>query len=232
MYQTDADFRILFESNPLPMWVYDLATLRFLAVNEAAILHYGYSREEFLELTIKDIRPGGEVAALMPTVGRIKGIDKAGVWQHIRKDGSSILVEITSHGLTFQGRPAELILANDVSREHAALQALSENHFFFEKAQEVGNIGSWISDPNALGKLRWSLQTYRIFGLDPATKILVETFFSMVHPDDRKAVEAASQSALEGKTEFNIEHRIVRPDRSIRWVHEQANVERTANGTP
>jgi two-component system, cell cycle sensor histidine kinase and response regulator CckA len=123
-------------------------------------------------------------------------------------------------------------VAQDITDYKLAEQALSENRHFLEKAQEVGNIGSWISAPDALGELRWSLQTYRIFGLDPATRILVETFFSLVHPDDRKAVEAASKSALDGKAEFNIEHRIVRPDRSIRWVHEQANVEWAADGTP
>ncbi|HDR46459.1 MAG TPA: sensor domain-containing diguanylate cyclase, partial [Geoalkalibacter subterraneus] len=105
-----------FEANPHPMWVYDLETLAFLAVNDSATNRYGYSREEFLGMTIKDIRPSDEVPRLLENVrGVTEGIDDAGAWWHIRKDGSAILVEITSHTLLFSGRPAELVLAHDIT---------------------------------------------------------------------------------------------------------------------
>ena len=98
------------------MWVYDLETIAFLAVNDAAILHYGYSREEFLSKTIKDIRAPETVPALPGNVFSVgRGINEAGVWKHQKKDGSSIDAEITSHALTFAGRRAELVLAHDVT---------------------------------------------------------------------------------------------------------------------
>ena len=106
-------YRSLFESNPLPMWVYDLETLAFLAVNDAAILHYGYSREEFLSKTIKDIRLPEAGPSLLGTVG--SGIDDAGIWKHQKKDGSTIDAETASHQLTFAGRRAELVLVHDVT---------------------------------------------------------------------------------------------------------------------
>ncbi|MFA6149030.1 MAG: ATP-binding protein [bacterium] len=109
-------YRALFECHPAPMWVYDLDTLRFLAVNDAAILHYGYSSDEFLSMTIRDIRPPEDVPALLENVARVtEGIDLAGVWRHRKKDGSLIDVSIVSHTLLFGGRKAELVMATDVT---------------------------------------------------------------------------------------------------------------------
>jgi PAS domain S-box-containing protein len=114
--QSEETYRILFENNPHAMWVYDLETLAFLTVNEAAVLHYGYSKEEFLSMTIKDIRPPEDVPKLMHNIAKVtQGIDEAGVWRHRKKDGTIIYVEITSHTLEFRGRRAELVMATDIS---------------------------------------------------------------------------------------------------------------------
>ncbi|HEY1173391.1 MAG TPA: PAS domain-containing protein [Verrucomicrobiae bacterium] len=229
MYQTDADFRILFESNPLPMWVYDLATLRFLAVNEAAILHYGYSREEFLELTIKDIRPSDEVAALMPTVGRIKGIDKAGVWHHIRKDGSSILVEITSHGLTFQGRAAELILAQDVTSEHEAELARRDSELLFQTLARISPVGIWRA--NLKGECSFVNQRWcEIAGMS-LEAALGSGWTKALHLDDIAGVTEAWKSCLSDGSEFHAQYRFQRPDGKVTWVLGQGVAERREDGS-
>src|SRR5260221_8946085 len=114
--ESESRYRHLFEANPFPMWVYDLETLRFLAINDAAVDHYGYSREQFLAMTIADIRPAREVTALRANlaVHRI-GIEHAGVWRHRKHDGTIIEVEITSHSIDFSGRRAKLVLAHDVT---------------------------------------------------------------------------------------------------------------------
>jgi PAS domain S-box-containing protein len=129
-------YRDLFASNPLPMWVYDIETMAFLEVNDAAVSHYGYSREEFLSMTILDIRPPDNTTALLENIANLgEGLDNAGIWKHLTKDGRTIQVEITSHVLNFGGRHAELVLANDVTdrlraeemrmrrTEHVALRA-------------------------------------------------------------------------------------------------------------
>jgi two-component system cell cycle sensor histidine kinase/response regulator CckA len=127
LYESEERYRLLFESNPHPMWVYDLETLRFLTVNEAAIHHYGYTREEFLSLTISDIRPEEDIPALLENVSKLNGtLDIAGVWRHRRKDGSLIDVEVVSHGLIFDGRRAELVLVNDVTERKRTEEALRE----------------------------------------------------------------------------------------------------------
>lgn len=115
--ESEKRYRSLFEANPHPMWVYDLETLRFVEVNDAAVQHYGYSREEFLGMTIAEIRPAEEVPRLVANLSQHgdKTIEKSGIWRHRKKDGSVIDVEIISHPLQFFGRKARLVLAHDVT---------------------------------------------------------------------------------------------------------------------
>lgn len=123
--KSEAQYRLLFESNPQPMWVYDLFTLRFLAVNDAAIRHYGYSRNEFLEMTIRDIRPVEDVQLLSDYLeSGNPELDHAGEWRHRKKDGTVINVEITSNRLSFGGRAAEFVLVNDITERKQAETAL------------------------------------------------------------------------------------------------------------
>ena len=125
--KSEAQYRALFESNPHPMWVYEERTLRFLAVNDAAMQRYGYSREEFLSMTIKSIRSPAEVPALIQTIREdAPGLSRTGLWKHRRKDGSAIDVEITSYGLTFDGKRAQLVVATDVTDKIRAQQTLRE----------------------------------------------------------------------------------------------------------
>ena len=129
-------YRLLFKNNPHPMWVYDLETLKFLAVNQAAIQHYGYTRNEFLNMTVADIRPPEDVPKLLENISQVDvGIEFAGVWQHLKKDGTIIDVEITSYALIFDSRKAELVLAHDVT---CRLQAEAEMY----KAKEAAEAAS------------------------------------------------------------------------------------------
>jgi len=109
-------YRLLVESNPNPMWVFDQETLSFLAVNAAAVRHYGYSEAEFLAMTIKDIRPLEDIPALMDNISQqTEGLDETAQGRHRKKDGAVIDVEITSHELMWLGRRASLVLINDVT---------------------------------------------------------------------------------------------------------------------
>src|SRR5205807_6833332 len=111
MVESEQGYRLLFESNPLPMWVYDRDTLEFLAVNDAAVRNYGYSRKEFLQQTIRDIRPPEDIPVLLEKVARVKKGFNNSEGRHSKKDGTLIDIEIISHTLTFGGRRAELVLA-------------------------------------------------------------------------------------------------------------------------
>jgi PAS domain S-box-containing protein len=115
--ESERKYRLLFESNPNPMWVYDHATLRILAVNNAAVVKYGYSREEFLALSIADLRTPEDVPSLHEALARIgEGYDESGPWRHRRKDGTIMLVYIISHVIDFEGRKARIVLPIDITR--------------------------------------------------------------------------------------------------------------------
>ena len=117
----EAHYRLLFESNPLPMWVIDVESLSFRQVNEAAIRHYGYSKEEFLSMTVRDIRPPEDIPVFEVSVNRTEtGVRHPGVFRHRKQDGSLIDVEITTHEIAFEGRRSRLVLAKDVTEQHRA----------------------------------------------------------------------------------------------------------------
>jgi PAS domain S-box-containing protein len=112
-------YRLLFKANPHPMWLYDTNTLQFLEVNDAAVHYYGYSREEFLSMSIKDIRPAEDVQGLMSYLlqtAEHDGFNESGVWRHQKKNGEIIEVEIISHTLKFNGHNAKMILSTEITK--------------------------------------------------------------------------------------------------------------------
>jgi len=103
-------FQLLFESNPIPMWVYDLDILSFVAVNDATLEHYGYSREQFISMSILDIRPVEDRNAVRAVAGTREGNYHTGrTWRHIKADGSQIEVAIYSRSLRYAQRDASLV---------------------------------------------------------------------------------------------------------------------------
>lgn len=132
--ESELHFRQLFEINPQPMWVFDIETFKFLDVNDAAIKKYGYTKEEFLSMTIKDIRPKEDIEQLIKDT-TIESIDykDRGVWRHLLKDGSLIWVEISASSLSFYDQPARLILVNDVTEKKLAQEELKKHRDQLEK---------------------------------------------------------------------------------------------------
>jgi len=112
---SERNYRSLFESHPQPMWLYDVHTLAFLRVNDAAIARYGYSREEFLAMTIKDIRRPEDVPKFLQLTSHLAPFDKSGPWTHLMKDGSRLEVLITSHAVSFGEKEARFVMAEDLT---------------------------------------------------------------------------------------------------------------------
>jgi PAS domain S-box-containing protein len=121
-------YQVLFETYPSPTWVYNAETLAFLAVNDAAVRHYGYSRDEFLAMTIRDIRPQEDVPALLAS-GTITADQSvaAGIWRHRKKSGEIILTEIYASAIQFEDHLAQLAIAIDVTEKKKAEDAISES---------------------------------------------------------------------------------------------------------
>lgn len=151
LQDSEATFRLLFASHPHPMWVYDLDTLAFLEVNDAAVDHYGYSRAEFLAMRITDIRPPEDVPRLLEDVQQERPVlQHSGHWRHRLKDGRVIDVEITSHTLEFAGRSAALVVALDITERLRAESALRESEARYRLLIETMNDGLSILDASGV----------------------------------------------------------------------------------
>ena len=199
----DGPYRLLFERNPQPMWVYDVETLVFLAVNLAAVEQYGYSRNEFLGMTIRDICPAQDIAALLDIIARQgEGLEKSSKCKHYKKDGSVIDVEITSSDLDWSGRSARLVLATDITERTRTEERLSESEESYRKLVE--------QSPDAVlvhrqGKILFANKAcVSLLGASSAVELLGKQMFDFVHPDDRAAVRERIQEHARDFT--NVRH--------------------------
>lgn len=225
-------YRMLFDRNPEPMWVFDSETLAFLEVNQATVSHYGYSREEFLRMTLKDIRSVNDVAALVEDVKRLRnGSDEhQRLWKHRKKDGTIIDVSITANEFDWKGKPARLVLAIDVTERKRAEDALRNSEEKLAQAQHIAHLGYWDRDLQT-DSVYWSDETYRIFGLQPQERAInFDRFQQILHPEDRERVTQASAEAIDGGPRYDVEYRAVRPDGEVRFIHTQGDVVKSSSG--
>ena len=214
-------YRDVFLRHPQPMWIYDVETLRFLDVNDAACTSYGFARGEFLRLTIDDIRPGLDRPLVRETLGHDTSEfgATARLWRHRRASGEVFYADITSADLVFDGRRARIVLAIDASPRLAVSRALSESRAALAEAQELAHLGSFETDLIS-GEMRWSTELFRIFGVDPALE-RPAYLYEFAHEDDRLAVEAEVERARVERTAYTSEHRIRTRDGRERHVFER-----------
>ncbi|WP_284653143.1 PAS domain S-box protein [Flavobacterium terrisoli] len=157
----------LFHLSPLPMWVYDINTLRFLDVNLAAEKHYGYTLQEFLGMTIKDIRPAEDVPELIKRIELLNekpGAYSIGNFRHQKKNGEIINVEIQSNVIPFQNTTGRLILANDITERVTHVEAIEKQN---EKLKEIAWIQSHLVRA-PLAKIIGLVDIIKNYGLDDA----------------------------------------------------------------
>ncbi len=140
--KSEEKYRLLFDNNPLPMWMIDVDTLNIIDVNEAAIVHYGYTRDEFMGMNIRNIRPAEDIGKVEEAArAHNNSIRKVGTWTHVKKDGTLIKVEITSHDVNYQNRKTRLILSNDITDkvkvEDALLKLNGELRELYARQQNI-----------------------------------------------------------------------------------------------
>jgi len=143
LHASEEKYKILFDANPNPMWVYDPRTLAFLAVNQAVVRVYGYSRDEFLAMTIKEIRPPEEVPVLLEQLkGPLEDVSRSdGLWRHRKKDGSTLDMEIVASTILFGGVPARLVMATDVSEK----KKLESQLLQAQKMEAIGRLAGGVA---------------------------------------------------------------------------------------
>ena len=126
---SEQKYKLLFESNPLPMWMLSLPDYKFIDVNNVALWQYGYTKEEFLNLSILDLRPEEDIEKFESgTSTAFRGVHHAGIWRHKRKNGTIIYVDIVTHDIYYKGQQRRLVLANNITEKHIAEEKLKESY--------------------------------------------------------------------------------------------------------
>jgi PAS domain S-box-containing protein len=190
--ETEERYHLLFHKNPLPMWVIDLDTLGFLAVNDAAVEKYGYTAEEFGSMTVRNLHLTQEIPQ---AVARLSGekarIPTTGlIVKHLKKDGSIIFAEIVSRVVTFSGREAKLALANDITERKMAEDRVREQAALLDLASDA------ILERDLGGKVRfWNKGAARLYGWS-AGQAIGNQWASLFSKEDKQALEAAEQELL------------------------------------
>ncbi|MBD2503327.1 PAS domain-containing protein [Anabaena azotica FACHB-119] len=230
LIQSEAQYRLLFENNPNPMWIFDSETLRFLAVNQAAIYKYGYSQAEFLSMTLCDIRPREDVPTFLDSISNATASAFfIGETKHCTKDGTEINVEINSHIISWLGKPARFVLAKDITQQKAAQSELQqieaqlrESKHFIEQVISHSPQLLYIFDPVTGSNVYLNRQSEEILGYTPEEiqQQGAQFFLDVLHPDDLPLLERNFkqwQNAENGEV-LTTEYRMKHQDGTWRWL--------------
>jgi PAS domain S-box-containing protein len=237
-HEQEASYQILFLHHPTPMWFMDEVTLTFLEVNEAAVRHYGYTRDEFSRMTIQDLRLPDEAPLMLahgqrsPTPRGHERVGSPGVWRHRTRDGTVIDVDIAWSAVVFRGRKASLAMVYDITKRVRGETALRDREEHLHLALQAGQMGIWEWDVEA-GALQWSTALEPMHGFAPGSfPGTYEAFLDIIHPEDRTWFTQAVAHALQAGTAFEAEFRILWPDGSLHWMLGKGRVLYDGTGQP
>ena len=224
-------FRLLFANHPIPMWIYDLKTLAFLDVNDAALEKYGYTRDEFLALTIKDIRPAEDVERLIDNLEQKRpALQHSGEWRHRLKNGQVIDVEITSHTLDFEGHKAALVMAQDITERKQMEETLRESEDKFKYFFEHSTVGKSITLPS--GEMNANQALCDMFGYTQE-ELQNKKWREITHPDDIELTQKEIDQLLSGvQSSARFDKRYIHKNGSVVWVDLSSSLRRDQNGEP
>lgn len=182
-------YQSLFNLSPLPMWVYDTGDLRFLAVNRAAVHHYGYSEDEFLSMTIEDIRPKEEIAALRDIlVNNVQeGFFNRSSVKHLKKNGEQIFVDIESNSILSDNKNVRLVVAVDITEKLIAeLALLASEQRFKALVQNGSDLISILDDEGNFNYISPACE--KVFGIQ-AEYFIGKNMYDFIHADDKDRVQ-------------------------------------------
>lgn len=208
----------------------DVETRRFVEFNQAAHDNLGYTREEFSHLGIHDIEASERVEDTEQHFARILANGgETFETRHCRKDGAIRDVRVGTRVIDAGGRPCVAAIWSDITERKATEQRLRASEAALNEAQSVAGVGSWRLDL-ADGRVTWSPQTYRMFGIAEGTPLSFRYILDLIHPADRNRLLAAWDTARESGA-YDLEFRIL-IGTEIRWVRERAQFRHGADGRP
>jgi PAS domain S-box-containing protein len=228
----EENYKILFYNNPLPMWTYDSESLRFLDVNNAAIQHYGYSREEFQSMTIKDIRPAEDLKSLLSVLADFKEIDFVqGTWRHKKKNGELIYVEVATNKLERNNENIVLVITNDITDRVKVQNELIKSNERFSYAAKASSDALW----------EWNIVTGEVYISEAYTELFgwrvndyrkFDEWHDYIHPADKQDTIEGYYKAIEDHRirSWSKEYRYLKSDDTYATVIDKAIILRDNNG--
>ncbi|MES2778531.1 MAG: PAS domain S-box protein, partial [Bacteroidota bacterium] len=163
--ESEKKYKNLFENNPSPMFVWEFATKQIIDCNIEALMQYGYSREEFLQLSINEIRPKEDIAELEKVTANEKtyGDIHTRIWRHLRKNGELFFVEVNGHLIDYNGVKASLVMVTDITEKLTAEETIKESNQRYENVTKATYDAIWDWDMTS-NKLYWGDMYTKLFG--------------------------------------------------------------------
>ncbi len=219
--RSDDEFTDLFNYSPIPKWLFDIDTFQFLLVNKAACDKYGYTNDEFLSMTVRDIRPKeclddlDKVIALALEDG---SYPFEVITLHQKKNGEVVQVKIEAKYVYYKGKKVKLAYAIDLTNELNNRKKLEETNYKLQRASEIALLGHFtVNLTNS--EIQWSEQSYKIFEVDPATfELTAENINNCFHPDDRFDFNPNYVSNFDKGNILEKERRIITSSGSVKWI--------------
>ncbi len=231
--ESEERYRAVMEQSVEAIYLYDAQTKRVLESNEAFRRMMGYNEEELIGSQIYDFidHDRENIDANIRRSLREKR-RHIGERRYRQKDGTVIVVDTSASVVSYGGKTALCAVSRDVTKRRQAEEAVRKSEARLAEAQRLAHLGGWEWDVRT-DEISWSDEVYRIYGFAPQELVpSLERFMEVVHPDDRGLIEEAIDGALNGRRPYDLEHRIVRPDGEVRWVHLRAEVFRDEGGEP
>ncbi|MCJ8211103.1 PAS domain S-box protein [Mucilaginibacter sp. RS28] len=237
LIDSEKQYRSIYEDNPLPMWIYSLDTLKFVSVNNTAVTHYGFSRKDFLNKTILDIRPEEDWVKVIKSIKDVTvKVRSSGNWRHLKADGEQIFAKVSSQQIIFNGKPHVMVTAHDVTdkvlfqNQLADLnQKLESEKKKLSETQQIAKLGGWEYYP-VQQKLVFSEEMYLMTGLDPShPEDLFQIYVDRIFAEDRPAMTEAMQLLLTEGQAFDVTHRIRGLDGSVRYIRQMARIDHSTS---
>jgi PAS domain S-box-containing protein len=225
--ESEIHYRYLFEKNPMPMLVYELNTLNMLAVNDAFIEHYGFSKNEALMLHLPDLYPESEKKAIADLSTKLQGHAYVGEWHHQKKNGTIINIEAHSHSISLEGKAARIAVITDITERIQAGEKLRQSEEQFRLISE--NVADMIVVLSLDGKRVYSNPSYEPI-LGNVHSLPGTDSFQEIHPDDREMIKNIFNETIKTGKGHRAEYRLIDKKGNIHFIESQGSVIRNEKG--
>jgi PAS domain S-box-containing protein len=216
------------------MWLFDLTTLQFIHVNEAACDIYGYTLEEYKTMKVHDIRPKEDIP-IMEEFYTLSSPENdyslSSTIRHLKKNGDIIIVKLKTSFVYYKGKKVRIATVVDVTAEIEFQNQLKETNTKLQLANEIASMGYWTNDLKK-NEIKWSEEMYKIYEQDPTTfQLSVDSIRSLLLPEDRENFGPQTLVA-NGSSIKETERKIITPSGKVKWVLGRMHIVKDIKGNP